>query len=45
MDDEVLIMLNPHVVRLPEVPPNSESVVTSDTGAGMPLRPGLEPQP
>jgi general secretion pathway protein D len=45
MDDEVLIMLNPHVVRLPEIAPNSETVVSSDTSGGLPIRPGVGPQP
>ena len=45
MDDEVLIMLNPHVVRLPDVIPNSATVVSSDSGPTPPLRPELGVQP
>ncbi len=44
-DDEVLIMLDPHIIRLPEVPSNAAASVSADSG-GSPLAPvpGL-PQP
>lgn len=45
MDDEVMIMLNPHVVRLPEVPSSAASVVSADSsGPNLLPQPGL-PQP
>lgn len=44
-DDEVLIMLDPHVIRLPEVPSGAASVVSADTaGPNLAPVPGL-PQP
>jgi general secretion pathway protein D len=44
-DDEVLIMLDPHVIRLPEVPSSAASVVSADTaGPNLVPNPGL-PQP
>lgn len=44
-DDEVLIMLDPHVIRLPEVPSSAGAVVSADTaGPNLPPTPGL-PQP
>jgi len=45
VENEILIMLNPHVVRLPEIPSAAASVVSSDSGAPLlPTPPGL-PQP
>lgn len=45
IENEILIMLNPHVVRLPEIPSAAASVVSSDSGAPLlPTPPGL-PQP
>lgn len=44
-DDEVLIMLDPHVIRLPEVPSNVAASVSADTaGPNLAPNPGL-PQP
>jgi general secretion pathway protein D len=44
-DTEVMIMLNPHVVRLPELPSNAASVVSADSGGpSLAPTPGL-PQP
>jgi general secretion pathway protein D len=41
MDNEILIMLNPHVVRLPQIAPETASTVSGETG-GAPLpAPGL----
>jgi general secretion pathway protein D len=45
-DNEILIMLDPHIVRLPQVAPNTVSPVSAD--ASGPLPPGVpfgEPQP
>jgi len=35
VDNEILIMLNPHVIRLPEVPPETASAVTGGSGPGV----------
>lgn len=44
-DNEVLIMLDPHVIRLPEVPSSGAAVVSADTaGPNLAPVPGL-PQP
>jgi general secretion pathway protein D len=44
-DTEVLIMLDPHVIRLPEVPSSAASVVSADSsGPNLVPTPGL-PQP
>ncbi len=40
-DDEVLIMLDPHVIRLPEIAPETAATVSGEAGGAPGLPPGI----